>query len=99
MLTTIIFIELFILVVLILVFFAARLVCFPNFAPHHWEVESKSYVNVRPFGIAMERNGTTIIEEDDAKNACEYKLICRQCGKEKTKIMPCTWHPEDEKWD
>jgi len=96
---TIILLELFILVALIIVFFVARLVCFPNFKPHHWKIESKSYVNVRPFGIAMERNGTTIIEENDANNACEYSLVCRQCGKAKTQIMPCKWYPEDKRWD
>ena len=96
---TIILIELLILAVLLIVFFVARWVCFPNFKPHHWKIQSKSYVNVRPFGIAMERNGTTIIEENDANNACEYTLVCRQCGREKTKVMPCTWFPIDEKWD
>lgn len=96
---TIILIELLVLIVLIAIFFIARFVCFPNFAPHHWEVEAKSYVNVKPFGIAMNRETATIVEGDDSQNACEYTLICRQCGRTKRKIMPCTWQPVDKKWD
>lgn len=96
---TIIFIELLVLALLIAVFFVARIMCFPKITPHHWVVESKNYVNVRPFGIGIERNGATFIEGDNTRNACEYTLICRQCGKSKTKIMPCKWHPQDENWD
>ncbi len=96
---TIILIEFLALLLLIGIFFIARIICFPNFAPHHWEIEAKSYVNVKPFGIAMNREASTIVEEDDSQNACEYTLICRQCGKTKKKIMSSKWHPEDEKWD